>query len=96
MSSYLDETDVLALLTEALSADVEAVFSDQTCVVGADSAVSEMDVSYCLVLGFGSWVLRCGCGNLVLWVLIERSHFSFLLFGVGCAGRVVACLLEGR
>jgi hypothetical protein len=36
--SYLDEADILALLTEALSADVEAVFSDQTGFVGADTA----------------------------------------------------------
>ena len=36
---YLDETDILALLAEALAADVEAVFADQTGGVGADSAV---------------------------------------------------------
>jgi hypothetical protein len=37
---YLDEADILALLTEALSADVEAVFSDQAGFVGADTAVA--------------------------------------------------------
>jgi hypothetical protein len=37
--AYLDEADILALLTEALSADVEAVFSDKTGFVGADAAV---------------------------------------------------------
>jgi len=36
--SVLDETDILALLAEALAADVEAVFADQTGGVGADSA----------------------------------------------------------
>ena len=38
--SYLDETDVGALLTEALTADVEAVLADETSWVGADTAVS--------------------------------------------------------
>jgi hypothetical protein len=38
--SYLDETNVGGLLTEALTADVEAVLADQTSRVGADAAVS--------------------------------------------------------
>jgi hypothetical protein len=37
--TYLDETNVLALLTETLTADVETVFADQTGFVGADAAV---------------------------------------------------------
>jgi hypothetical protein len=37
--SYLDETDVGALLAEALTADVEAVLADETSGVGADAAV---------------------------------------------------------
>lgn len=37
--SVLDETDVLALLSEALTADVQAVLSDETSLVSADSAV---------------------------------------------------------
>lgn len=37
--AYLDETDILALLTETLTADVEAVFADETGSVGADAAV---------------------------------------------------------
>lgn len=36
---YLDESNILALLPEALSADIETVFPDQTGFVGADSAV---------------------------------------------------------
>lgn len=40
--SYLDETDVGALLAEALTADVEAVLADETSGVGADAAVSTM------------------------------------------------------
>lgn len=39
VEAYLDETNISALLSEALSADVEAVFSDQTGLVGADSAM---------------------------------------------------------
>lgn len=38
--TYLDEANVGALLTEALTADVEAVLADQTSRVGADAAVS--------------------------------------------------------
>jgi hypothetical protein len=37
--SYLDETNVGGLLTEALTADVQAVLADQTSRVGADAAV---------------------------------------------------------
>lgn len=36
---YLDEPNILALLSEALSANIEAVFPDQTGFVGADTAV---------------------------------------------------------
>ena len=35
----LDETDVGRFLTEALTADVEAVLADETSLVGADAAV---------------------------------------------------------
>lgn len=38
-SAYLDETDVGSLLTEALTADVEAVLADETGLVSADAAV---------------------------------------------------------
>ena len=40
--SVLNEADVLALLAEALSADVHAVLSDDTGGVVADSAGREM------------------------------------------------------
>jgi hypothetical protein len=38
--AYLDKTNILALLTEALTADVEAVLADQTGLVGADTAAA--------------------------------------------------------
>jgi hypothetical protein len=38
--TYLDEANVGGLLTEALTADVQAVLADQTSRVGADAAVS--------------------------------------------------------
>ena len=38
--SVLDEANVGALLTEALTADVEAVLTDQTSRVGADAALA--------------------------------------------------------
>jgi hypothetical protein len=46
--TVLDEANVGALLTEALTADVEAVLADQTSRVGADAAVST-------VLAIGTW-----------------------------------------
>jgi hypothetical protein len=38
--TVLDEANVGALLTEALTADVEAVLADQTSRVGADAALA--------------------------------------------------------
>jgi hypothetical protein len=37
----LGEADVEGLLTEALTADVQAVLADETGLVGADTAVGE-------------------------------------------------------
>lgn len=37
--SYLDKANIGRLLTEALTADVQAVLADQTSLVGADSAI---------------------------------------------------------
>ena len=52
-SPYLDEANVGALLTEALTADVEAVLADQTGTVGADAAVSlKSHVSLPFILSF--------------------------------------------
>lgn len=39
METYLREPDILTLLPEALSANIEAVFSDETGFVGADATV---------------------------------------------------------
>ena len=39
---YLDETDVGGLLTEALTADDEAVLPDQTSLVRADAAIQQI------------------------------------------------------
>lgn len=41
--SYLDEPDILALFPEALTADVEAIFADQTGLVGANTAVEKQN-----------------------------------------------------
>lgn len=45
MKSYLGEANVGGLLTEALTADVEAVLADETGLVGADAAVKKTRVS---------------------------------------------------
>lgn len=39
--THLGEADVSALLAEALTADVQAVFADETSLVGADAAVEK-------------------------------------------------------
>lgn len=39
LATYLDEANVKRLLTEALTADVQPVFPNQTGLVGADAAV---------------------------------------------------------
>ena len=39
--AYLDETNVGGLLTEALTADVQAVLADETGGVGANAAVEK-------------------------------------------------------
>ena len=41
VNTYLDETNVGGLLTEALTADVQAVLADETGLVGADTAVED-------------------------------------------------------
>ena len=50
----LDESDSSALLTEALTADVEAVLADQTSGVGADTAVRERKKNQGWKSGVGS------------------------------------------
>jgi len=47
--TVLDKSDIRSLFTEALSADVETVFSDYSCFVGADTACSGA-----FSIGFGS------------------------------------------
>lgn len=44
-SAYLNETDILALLSEALSADVQTKLSDETGFVCADSAIEQESIS---------------------------------------------------
>jgi len=39
VETYLCEPDILTLFPEALTADIEAVFSDETGFVGADATV---------------------------------------------------------
>jgi hypothetical protein len=41
VDAYLDEANVGGLLTEALTADVQAVLADETSLVGADAAVEK-------------------------------------------------------
>jgi len=43
--SHLNETNIRTLLPKALTADVQTVLPDETCFVGADSAVAKMSVT---------------------------------------------------
>lgn len=47
--SYLGEADVLGLLTEALTAEVEVVLADQTGLVLADAAVGIIMLAHILL-----------------------------------------------
>jgi hypothetical protein len=42
---YFDESNVRSLLSEALTADVQAILADQTSLVGADTALSQLSAS---------------------------------------------------
>ena len=42
---YLDKSNVGGLLSEALTADVQAVFADETSFVGADTAIIQLSAS---------------------------------------------------
>ena len=46
-NAYLDETNVGGLLTEALTADVQAVLANETGGVGANAAVEEKSSARC-------------------------------------------------
>lgn len=54
MKAYLGETNSGRVLTEALTADVEAVLADQTSGVGADTAVGERKKNQGWKSGVGS------------------------------------------
>ena len=47
VNAYLDETNVGGLLTEALTADVQAVLANETGGVGANAAVEEKSSARC-------------------------------------------------
>jgi hypothetical protein len=42
---YFDESNVRSLLSEALTADVQAILADQTSLVGADTALLQLSAS---------------------------------------------------
>jgi hypothetical protein len=56
--AVLDKANVVGLLAEALTADVEAVLADQTSTVGADAAVQRR-VSGCSQSDGGTFFRRC-------------------------------------
>lgn len=46
MPTHLDESNILRLLPEALTADVQAIFADETSGVCADAATKQKVVSH--------------------------------------------------
>lgn len=52
---HLVETNILCLLAEALTAQVEAVLADETGTVGADAAATRL-VLPCLLVSVGAFV----------------------------------------
>jgi ABC-type cobalt transport system substrate-binding protein len=61
--SYLDETNVGALLAEALTADVQAILADETSRVGADAAVSTSLATVPMYKPRYSPIYRVGSGS---------------------------------
>ena len=49
--TYLDEPDILRLFSEALTANVEAILSNETGGVGADTAISHHTTDQSLSIG---------------------------------------------
>jgi hypothetical protein len=45
MPTYLDEANVCGAFSEALTADVQAIFADETSAMRADTATHELLVS---------------------------------------------------
>jgi len=75
---YLDEANVGGLLTEALTADVEAVLADKTGLVGADAAVNVPSVH---VLSISPCALKSALPNLSS-ILISAHNPPSLLSGI--------------
>lgn len=66
----LVEANVGGLLTEALTADVQAVLADETGLVGADTAVVEKIHK----LALRSLEMCSHCHFCILHVLLQRFH----------------------
>jgi hypothetical protein len=45
MISYLGEANLVSLLAEALTAEVETVLADETCLVGAEAAIESTNMT---------------------------------------------------
>lgn len=76
----LGETNVCGLFTETLTTDVEAVFADQTGLVGAHAAVRGLNVSFCFLF--------------LLLVLLLSVNIDQLCISIGVLGLVYRPLRE--
>jgi hypothetical protein len=75
---YLDESNIVGLFSEALTADVEAVFADQTCTVSAYTAVNKhvSQFSSHHIIKYHSFVY----GHVLEHSLLLSSILSSLMF----------------
>lgn len=78
VDAYLDEANVGGLLTEALTADVQAVLADETSLVGADAAVEKWIVSqmFSPSIVVPSLEVRAHDTSMVLLFLLDSSSSS--------------------
>lgn len=60
--TYLGEADVLRFLPEALAANVEAIFPDQSSLVGADTAKRRAKFSSAFSRDVAKAKVDIGCG----------------------------------
>ncbi len=70
---YLGEADISRLLPEALTADVESVFANETSLVCADAADVQLAISFLLRSPCHSSTMRFFVLYLVLWTYHDRA-----------------------
>lgn len=86
--THLNKSNISALLPEALTADVETVFADQTGGVGADAAIYERNTLVLVDLGVHFYVGLDVCSDVKTRVRADGRVFSLSLSCALLCGRL--------